>query len=919
MYRMIDVFLFTFERLRQHRILVFWTLVGLSAATTLSMSLLLYVDAVNTRLLTANLGNPPYGFGYRYLGSWEGNISQSSVEKTGRVIEEDFVGGMGLPVAQVSSYLSAGSWNFQREEPVTVVGAFRVMTLSGAESLIEISGSQELSDTELTEDTLPVLISENMLYKTGLQVGDTVTGTRSGKTVRLEIMGLWRAKDEEDPAWMFPPKFFDDAFLLVTGDFWTVVEGLEAPVEEAGWFVVFDGSDLRTADVPALLGNIQDGQRTVLAALPGIREAVSPEAGLQAFNEEVQKLTRQLVIVVLPVAGLILYFVSMLAGMLVGSQQQEDVTLSSRGMSRRVILGVHALMWSILAGGAFAVAAVVAPSIVVLIGKTTSFLRFTGNSDDLSVIYMTQALLATGVTGFLAASTGLWMAWRTTGQNITTYKRALARASHAWWQRLYLDMFMLLPAAYVLYTLQASGGISASAEEPFDDPLVFLAPTLFSLGVTLLFLRVFPFLLRSVAGVVTLGKDIALLMALRELTRSMARYRSALLMMCFTLSLIGFTASMASSLDRSLQDSIDYAVGADSVLVAAADTQTEESQNDSGETEVSVVGYNTLPATTLLQIEGVQQVSRVGRYKAQIVLARQRLDGTVMGIDRVAFTEIARFRADYADEPLADLLNRLAGNRNGLILDSHTAEVYNFKVGDEITLLISALGENYETKVPIVALVDYFPTFNPADGFFALTTLDPIFELVGTELPHDIWLSLAPEADLEKIKTETARLGFPILQWEDPQTRLAEAQADGARRGVLGFLSIGFVASIALTFVSSVIQSAASFRAQSIQIGTLRAMGLGGVSVASYLILSQGIAALSGVLGGTAIGLGTTLLYLPLLDFSGGLPPYLVRVSWDEIVAVYAIFAGLLVAITLTTTFFLGRQHVSTVVKLGDA
>ena len=63
----------------------------------------------------------------------------------------------------------------------------------------------------------------------------------------------------------------------------------------------------------------------------------------------------------------------------------------------------------------------------------------------------------------------------------------------------------------------------------------------------------------------------------------------------------------------------------------------------------------------------------------------------------------------------------------------------------------------------------------------------------------------------------------------------------------------------------------------------------------------------------------TTLLFLPLLDFSGGLPPYLVRVAWDDIVAVYAVFAGVLLVVTLLTTLLLSRARVATIIRLGEA
>lgn len=922
MQRFVDPLLFAFERLWQHRVLVFWTLVGLSAATTLALSLTLYVDAVNTDLLTDNLDDPPYAFRYRYLGSWDGNIDAGDVARTDATIENAFIEAIGLPVQQQNQYISGGNWTIRREAETgaTQFGAYALGTLSGAESQVQIVGGAWPPDSDELEDgVIPVLMSENLLYTTGLQIGDTLTATRAGGTsVTLEIVALWRAVDRNDPTWILTPRFFDQVFLMDSENFWSVLEGIENPVEEVDWQIIFDGSQLRTAEVNGLLENIADGQRAITTALPAIRIDVSPEDGLKAFNGDVQQLTQQLVIVVLPISGLILYFVTMLAGMLVGRQQQEDVTLSSRGMSRRALMSLHGLMWLILAGIALLIGLILSPFVVRLIGRTTSFLKFNDHETMLTVVFTQQSITIGAITGLVAASSGLYMAWRTTGQSINDFKRQQGRARKAWWQRFYLDILLLIPAGYVFYNLNAEGGLATDAENPFGDPLVFLAPTLFSLGVTLLFLRLYPFFLNISARVVVVTRSIALLMALRELTRSIGRYRSTLLMMCFTLSLIGFTASMASTLDRSLEDVIDYQIGADSVLVLASDAQTEEETADDGSTTLTVVGYNTLPAADLMVLDGVNEVSRVGRYDAQVVLPRQRITGTILGVDRGSLAAIVRFREDYADEPLADMLNKLAGNRTGVLMNRETAETYNLLVGQEITLQVLVLSSVYETTVPIVGFVDYFPTLDPADGFFLIGNLDPIFELVGTELPHNIWLSISPDADETKLAAEMREMGFPILRWLDPQSALIESQRDPARRGVLGFLSVGFVSSIFLTLVGSVIQSAASFRAQSIQIGSLRAMGLGSWSVGIYMMLAQGIAAIGGVVGGTLIGIATTLLFLPLLDFSGGLPPYLIRVAWDEIFVVYSLFAAMLLMVTLLTTLMLGREHASTLIKLGD-
>jgi putative ABC transport system permease protein len=921
MQRVIDPVWLALERLWQHRALVFWTLVGLAAATTLALSLTLYVDAVNTGLLTAKLSNPPYAFRFRYLGSWEGTISPADVNRATATLENSFVHTIGLPVQESVRFVSGGNWSATRQgDKPTPFGTYTLGTLEGADSQIQITQGQWPAKST-TDGTIPVLVSEKLLYQTGLEVGDVFKLTKPGapQPLTVQIAALWTPVDANDPAWILTPKFFDNVFLVRSADLWSALDGITNPVEEVDWQIIFDGSSLRTSDVGGLLKSITNGERAMIATLPGTRLDVSPQDGLQSFQHDVNRLTQQLVIVIMPVAGLILYFVVMLAGMLVGRQQQEDLTLGSRGMSRRKLIGLHALMWLILAGIALGIGIVAAPPVVQLIGRTSSFLQFNYHTAPLHIVYTRRSILAGALTGLLAASSGLFMAWRTTGQSINTFKRAQARSGKAWWQRIYLDVMLLVPAGYVFYTLQAQGGLDAGAQNPFSNPLVFLAPTLFSLGFTLLFLRMYPFLLKQLGRLVGLTSNVSLLMALRELTRSIGRYRGTLLMTCFTLSLIGFTASMASTLDRSLTDVIDYQVGAQRVLVVASDAQTETGTSSATGSTLTVTGYNTLPASTLLEIPGVYAVSRVGRFQAQIVLSNQRIPGTVLGVDRASMAAITYFRSDYGPQPLADLLNKLAGNRTGVLLNAQAAAEYQLQVGQQITLQISALNTWYQTTVPIVGLVDYFPTLDPRQGFFMVMNIDPIFELVGTELPYNIWLRLQPGADGNAVLTQIKALGFPVLNWLNPAVEIAQAKADPTRRGVLGFLSVGFVSAILLTLVGSVIQSTASFRTQAVQLGSLRAMGLGRGAVAAYLLFAQGIAALGGIAGGTLIGMSSTLLFLPLLDFSGGLPPYLVRVAWGEITLVYSVFAGVLFGVTVLTTAFLGREQVSTMVKLGDA
>lgn len=927
MFRLIDTFFFALERLWQQRWLVLWALVGLCAATTLALSLPLYSDAVNTTLLNSRLDTVPYAFRFRYLGAWKGNISPADVQAATSTTTQAFPQTVALPASYAVDYVRTGAWRVTLVRNNKALTPLSLGTLEGLDQAITISAGKwgaDAAEPVKAGDPIPAMIPETLLYQMGVMVGDVLTVTpATGDPIKVKIAAQWRASNAKDPIWNFyPPKAFDNVILLPATALYEAISKQTKPIEEAAWYVVFNGAGIRTADISPLLGRIIEGQRVIDAALPGIRTEISPVDGLNKFNDDARALTTQLAVLILPVAGLVLYFVSLVAGLLVARQNQEDVTLRSRGMARMGVLGIHFTMWIVLAGIALGIGLALAPLLVNLVGRTTSFLRFDNPAGALDTVFTPTALLYGALTALLAASTGLYAAWRATANTITSFKTLSGRAQQAWWQRSYLDILILIPAYYVLYSLIAKNGLTADAANPFADPLPFLGPTLFVLGNTLLFLRLWPILMRIGSWWFSLGSGISAMMALRELTRSISRYRGGLLMMCFTLAVTGFTASMASTLDRNLRDQVDYSVGADAVIVTATDANSESAAPDAttGQTTQNITGYNILPIDDLLKIDGIAAASRVGRYQMQVMFPKGPVKGTVLGIDRSSMASVTKYRADYAALPLSDTFNLLASNRLGVIVSEKLAIDNNLKINQEITYQVFAFNQwRQQDKVPILGIVKYFPTLDPRKEPFIITNLEPLFELATTYLQYDAWLALKPGVNADTVLAAANDLGYPVVSYKVTSQILRAAETAPSRRGVLGFLSVGFVASILLTLVGNIVQSAASFRAQAVQLGTLRAMGMGGASVAEYLVLSQGLAVVSGIAGGTGIGALTTLLFLPLLDFGGGLPPYQVRVSWGDILTVYAVFAGVLLFVTFLMTILLGRQRLSSMVKLGDA
>ncbi|MBZ0295122.1 MAG: hypothetical protein K8L99_21335, partial [Anaerolineae bacterium] len=240
MFRVFDTLIFTLERMWQHRILVLWTLIGLSSATILALSISLYIDAVNTGLLESRLTDPPYAFRFRYLGAWEGNIGRDDVTSATAAIQNRLPEILEMPARRQVRYISGGAWA-TRLETNQALGTFTLSILEGADEQIRIISGEWPSEPQ-NEDAIPVMISEKMLFNMGVQVGDVLTAQTSGHDpVNLEIVALWEPVNASDPAWIFPPKFFDDRILLRPDDLWTLLDGMDTPIDESAWYVIFDG------------------------------------------------------------------------------------------------------------------------------------------------------------------------------------------------------------------------------------------------------------------------------------------------------------------------------------------------------------------------------------------------------------------------------------------------------------------------------------------------------------------------------------------------------------------------------------------------------------------------------------------------------------------------------------------------------
>jgi len=135
-------------------------------------------------------------------------------------------------------------------------------------------------------------------------------------------------------------------------------------------------------------------------------------------------------------------------------------------------------------------------------------------------------------------------------------------------------------------------------------------------------------------------------------------------------------------------------------------------------------------------------------------------------------------------------------------------------------------------------------------------------------------------------------------------------------------LSIGFLASAALTALGLIIYAVISFQRRVIELGVLRAIGLGYRQMVALLVVEQVVTILCGVLMGVPLGIAASLVFVPYYQVGRTqndlIPPFRVLLAWDE---AGAIVAGLVVILLLGTVGIIWRANrlrVFEALKLGD-
>lgn len=785
----------------------------------------------------------------------------------------------------------------------------------------DADGVYEVISTEIALQMSQVVLNE--VYEVANVMDRDKEKLRS---IKIKVVGTFDLADSTDTYWSEGMKDYDNTFFA---DFTTLTDDIIMTGA-----VNLNHVDCRfVIDYPNMDMNIIEHVRN---SFESQAEAYKEESCtfkvpakevLAAYATKAASLRYILLMLDIPVVLMLIFYLFMVSQLNIESEKNEIAMLKSRGASAWQIIRIYAYETLILGTVSALIGPFVGLGLCNILGVSNGFLEFVNRPAlhaKLSVAAFIYAVIAVGVF-FIATIVPVVPASRIT---IVGHKQSKAHKQHKpFWQRSYLDFLMtILPVAWLWWhnkqeDILISQGITDTSA--IMSPLMFAASTVFILGAGLICVRLYPYFIRLIYAIGRKRWSPAAYISLNNIGRSSTgREKFIMIFLILTVALGIFSANTARAINRNTEERIRYNLGADVVMKEV--WKYARVPNENNETTAQ---YFEPDFTVYEDLAGVETVTPVFRREAVRLMynGKTQTDVQIMTIIPDKFAKVCWFRNGLLPTHINEYINALSQCVDGAIISKSYQDKTGIKLGDVIEV---EWGSNSAFEATVVAVVDFWPSFNPYEKNsqneyrdFLIMNFDYVRNLTTLE-PYEVWMSMEKGASVADFYQSIRDAGIVATRLDVASQMIISSKTDATLQGVNGALTLGFITIMAMCFIGFLIYWILSIKGRTLQFGILRAMGMSFREIISMIVYEQILVSgvsifLSIIIGGIASDLFVPLFQV-LYNVTEQVPPFVVVSQRSDYIKLYCIVLVMLFVGFLVIARLIKSININKALKLGE-
>ncbi len=815
----------------------------------------------------------------------------------------------------------------------------RIASLTGLENHVKLISGRMYSD-KVTDGVFEAIVSQKAFVKANLILDEEMEFRdevdNNGNPIVVKVVGVYTNSETNDSYWVnspseyvtecfIAPELFEKQFVNIDKQSYNI---------ESTWYDFFDYTRLEPGNVDHVVKLTEEYVNKYNNRLTRVKEPLYMPI-LKEFLVSKKKSVATLLILQVPVLVLLCAFIFMISRQMLDLEQNEMALLKSRGSSKWQIIMIYLLQSSIITGVSVIIGLPLGMFMCRVLGSANGFLEFVRRS-YLNVTVDGQVLLYCLGAAVISIAFMVLPVIKDAGVSIVNYKQLKNKIKKSLWQKVYLDLIMLLVSIYGLYSFNGrkENMIMQMLSGESVDPLLFLCASLFIISAGMVALRIQPILVRIVYFV---GKKLwhpASFASFLQILRTGAKQKFMMVFLILTVALGIYNATVARTILSNAEKTIEYANGADIVfqekwkdnsafLVSTPEYEAEEDL-ELMYTEPDYKVYESMP-----EVRSLARVLRneVSFYKDN--LGKNVMPASVMGINTKEFGETINFDSSLLPVHINEYLNVMSVDREAVLLSMNFHTVEQIDIGDTITYMD-------EEKGPVNGVVygffDYWPGYIPTQysvndegvvessgNYMIVANLSHLQSVWGIT-PYQIWLKT--DGDSRFIYDYANENGVQFTELKDKAAEMVDVRNATLFQGTNGILTMSFIVVLILCSVGFLIYWILSIRQRELLFGVFRAMGMRKSEIIHMLVNEQIFSSgLSVVIGGI-IGSISSVLFVPLVQIfysttEQAVPLEVVSERLDMI-RLFGVVGAVILLCMVILGILISRINISQALKLGE-